>query len=590
MEEAHVALRLERSLAGQHLVENAAETVHVAPAVDHTAGDLLGTHVRRRSDPQPCGSDLLAVVVIVDGLGDAEVDDLDDLAGVVDAREHHVVRLQVAMGHRRREPVRGRECVRDLAGDVDGPCDRKWSMLGEYRRERRTIDQLHRDVQAAGAGVATVVDRRDVLMADPRCVQRFTLESAERGLVVRGVRTHQLDGVVALHRDVAGGIHPAHPALANLAQHHVASADHLLDQRVGGVTVARFGLAVGGRWQARRSELAAVRRGEPTAEHAGLGEVVALTTPAVRRPEPEHGEPARRELPGEVQGATAIGAGHLADDLELPRRGILRGAQQLGARGAGQLGGDIHVPHRPTFGAEGLPLGAGLSALLAGHVERQRGRVERRDDLHPQLVLGSGRCPVTADRPQSDELAGGIARQVDAAAVRIPAEPSQDVVSPPGQLSDPGQDGESEGALGLRRRRAADRRHDSRLHPVPGARREPTGPALVSTGHFRRDQHRESTANPKERQTHVLRGTPVAPLPSRFLPCTPASRTLLFRRYRGWAARSSDGHDFRYARTTRARPVTPAQPSGNGLVRTRRWLRRRLATRRSPSATPATAR
>ena len=49
----HVAVLGVRDLAGQHLVQHAAERVHVGAAVDVTALDLLGRDVVRRADPRP---------------------------------------------------------------------------------------------------------------------------------------------------------------------------------------------------------------------------------------------------------------------------------------------------------------------------------------------------------------------------------------------------------------------------------------------------------------------------------------------------------------------------------------------------------
>ena len=74
---------VERRAAGEQLVEQHAQRIDVAAGVDVQAAafGLLGTHVERRADHLAvAGGQGLAGQLLVDRLGDPEVDDLGDRA------------------------------------------------------------------------------------------------------------------------------------------------------------------------------------------------------------------------------------------------------------------------------------------------------------------------------------------------------------------------------------------------------------------------------------------------------------------------------------------------------------------------------
>ena len=107
---------VEAAAAGEHLINDAAKTVDVAARIDGIAEQLLGAHVFRCPDDEPRARQRL-VRPFLDGLGDAEVDDLRHLATVLGRGDDDVVGLQVAM----HDPqlVRRDERFRDLARDID---------------------------------------------------------------------------------------------------------------------------------------------------------------------------------------------------------------------------------------------------------------------------------------------------------------------------------------------------------------------------------------------------------------------------------------------------------------------------------------
>ena len=92
----------EGSFTAQHLVQHAAETVHVAPAVHFTVGELFRTHVRRCADGhtgfrQPLGARF------GDRTGNPEIGDngvtrLQEDVLRLDVPMHHALAVRVAQG------------------------------------------------------------------------------------------------------------------------------------------------------------------------------------------------------------------------------------------------------------------------------------------------------------------------------------------------------------------------------------------------------------------------------------------------------------------------------------------------------------
>src|SRR5262249_48594032 len=110
----------ERHFADEHLVQDDAERVDIAARIDSPALDLLGRHVVGRAERAAGARELRR---LVEGLGDAEVDQLRELAAVRAGREHDVLRLQVAVDDvvlvRRGERAGNLAKNRDGAGQRD---------------------------------------------------------------------------------------------------------------------------------------------------------------------------------------------------------------------------------------------------------------------------------------------------------------------------------------------------------------------------------------------------------------------------------------------------------------------------------------
>ena len=106
-----------------------------------------------------------------DGVRDAEVDHVDELAG----RDEDVARLDVAVHDA--VGVGGIQRLGDLGDQVDGPVGRQRTALLDQRAEVGPVDQAHVDEQPA-VDLAVVVDRDDVRLPQPRDGVGLTLEPA----------------------------------------------------------------------------------------------------------------------------------------------------------------------------------------------------------------------------------------------------------------------------------------------------------------------------------------------------------------------------------------------------------------------------
>jgi hypothetical protein len=136
----------ERRLAGQHLVERAAEGEEIGAGVERLPPHLLGRHVGRRPQ-EPAflrGEDLEPAslrrsgLLLLDELGQPEVEDLD-----VPVRADHDVRgLEIAVDHVR--PVRGGQPIRHLGRDLERRAQRQ-RPARDPLLERLPFHQLHRD-------------------------------------------------------------------------------------------------------------------------------------------------------------------------------------------------------------------------------------------------------------------------------------------------------------------------------------------------------------------------------------------------------------------------------------------------------------
>ena len=134
-----VALALERDLARERVVQEAAERVDVGAGVDPLAADLLGRDVVERADPV---AGLRRARDRERVLGEPEVGQVDVVLGA----EQDVRGLDVAMDEA--GGVRGVERAADLRDDVRGPCARRAGLRAGRgcgrRRRRRSASRCRR--------------------------------------------------------------------------------------------------------------------------------------------------------------------------------------------------------------------------------------------------------------------------------------------------------------------------------------------------------------------------------------------------------------------------------------------------------------
>ena len=154
-----VGVARERNLAGQALIQHAAERIDVGTAVDRLSADALGRDVVDAADQLPAlGQPLLAG----DVLREPEVDQVGTHAAALGGNER-VGRLHVPVDQA--AGVRGVERVGQLLGDRHRSLRRERALAAQQRAEVEPCDVAHRDVQHA-VDVARVVDRHDARMLD----------------------------------------------------------------------------------------------------------------------------------------------------------------------------------------------------------------------------------------------------------------------------------------------------------------------------------------------------------------------------------------------------------------------------------------
>jgi len=143
-------------------------------------------------------------------------------AGAARARhEHDVLRLDVAMKHAERV------CVRERAEEL--ACDRHgaWWVEPEFgeqhRRERRAVEELHRDVLVAVRHVRVVEDPHAARVREPGDRARLALEP--RLGVGQGL-AENLERDVLLEREMLGAIDVAHAAAADQLDDAITSREH----------------------------------------------------------------------------------------------------------------------------------------------------------------------------------------------------------------------------------------------------------------------------------------------------------------------------------------------------------------------------
>ncbi len=202
---------VEGLLAGEQLVERDAQRVDVGPVVD-AAGllHLLRRHVERRAHG---GGGLGEVVdLVARGLGDAEVEHLDQRRAVGPPGEEEVGGLDVAVDDavavRLGERVAALDDVVDRVGHVE-------HALREEVGEVAPLQELHHHVRRAGVERAHVGDAGDVLALDAHGVLGLAQEAGRVLGVLGELREEELEGHPLVQRDVLRLDDDAHASLAD---------------------------------------------------------------------------------------------------------------------------------------------------------------------------------------------------------------------------------------------------------------------------------------------------------------------------------------------------------------------------------------
>jgi len=208
---------LHRRVAGDQLVERAAESEDIGGRAEFAAAEMLRRHIA-----QGAGGRVLAAPDASHQLGQAEIHDARTLVLV----QQHVAGVEVEVNH---VLLVGRgDAVQDRSDQRADPLQRQGAVLAQDVAQRLALyvleDQVGQSPELAG-----VVDEYDVGMAQP--ARDASLQRRAAVLVqpsqFRFARVQQLDGDQALQRRVVSQVDralgaPAEPLL------HLESADTLL--------------------------------------------------------------------------------------------------------------------------------------------------------------------------------------------------------------------------------------------------------------------------------------------------------------------------------------------------------------------------
>ena len=239
-------LGLEGQPSRDELVEDDTDRVEVAARVERIAASLLGAHVlgRAADDPRARYAWLLRLRA---HLGQAEVDDLDEVAARPRGLQDDVLGLEVAVDDVL--VVRLGERRERLAEHVDDAPERQRSVLVRDAREIAPAQEFHDQVELAVGCVAEVDDPHRVRVVQPARGARLGDEARGGVLFAYEVRVDDL------HRDRApevrlfGAVDAPHPADADELENQVAARERAPDERIIG---ARGDLS--DRESARRTE------------------------------------------------------------------------------------------------------------------------------------------------------------------------------------------------------------------------------------------------------------------------------------------------------------------------------------------------
>jgi hypothetical protein len=176
---------------------------------------------------------------VVEDAGDAEVEHLDVVRVVADAREHHVFGLEVAVDDAR--PVGLAQCRQHLFDDVDRafeghPFGRHHGRQGDAGHE------LHRQEQVAVREEAGQVEVNDVGVRDAAGDLRLALEPGDDLGLALEVRVQHLECHGAADAELSGAEHGAGGADAAQLLDHELRIDRPADV-LGEIRFSTLGFA-----------------------------------------------------------------------------------------------------------------------------------------------------------------------------------------------------------------------------------------------------------------------------------------------------------------------------------------------------------
>ena len=207
-------LALVRLGAGEQLVEQHPDGVHVGARVAAAVDDELGGEVGDGADEHAAGGGVLGVGG--DGLGQAEVGDLDPAV----VGDQDVLGLDVAVDQA--GPVGVREGREDRLHEGQGARRRHRALLADHVAQRVPGDVLHHEEDDVVVG-ALVEDGDHVGVVEPRGRAGLADEPGRELLVVAEARVHHLDGAGAVESEVGGLVHAGHPAAGDARADAVAA-------------------------------------------------------------------------------------------------------------------------------------------------------------------------------------------------------------------------------------------------------------------------------------------------------------------------------------------------------------------------------
>ncbi len=220
--------------AGEHLVEDDAHGVQVAAVIDGTADRLLGAHVARGAEdhagPGELGRGLLALLVTLSlDLGDAEVDELEQLVALVVGRDEHVLRLEVAVHDA--VSVRVLEAMDDLQRQLHGALgpERTHEKIGQLVAG----EQRHHHVLEAVVGRAVVGGAQAVGVLESGEALGLAIEAGGDVPMGGELGSQDLEGQIATEAQVVHPVDRAHPPLTDEMVDAVLAVDDDAQQSLG---------------------------------------------------------------------------------------------------------------------------------------------------------------------------------------------------------------------------------------------------------------------------------------------------------------------------------------------------------------------